>query len=324
MRLWFAILLGGLCFLNLLKAQSSSSLKCLQFLKGASCECKALRSKIQVFCSCLPVKTLDLRDLSEDQSLYLASSFHLGNCRNTSVMVFPGAFSYLHILENVTFNDISRLTVESNGISLTSFVDVFTLRFYLIKNLSLRKNAISIHSEGMNFKIHNSTIMSLMKSAIVGKIRELVMEEMLFKVRPWPGSVVCQGAEGASVTMRSVTVKQGLSGRWIIGNVSRLSIVDSNLRLFPGAFAGVNTNTHGKSQFGVVLSGNNFMMPHLPSHTLPSDGFLLSAKRNYIVCRCPNLVWLREPPNNLFKEGIKASLVCRNATLASVLESCQD
>lgn len=239
-------------------------------------------------------------------------------------MVFPGAFSYLHELENITFNDIYRLTVESNGISFTSFADILTLRFYLINNLSLRKNAISIHSKGMNLKIYNSTIMSLMKSAIVGKIQQLVIEKILLKVRPWPESVVCQGPEGASVTLRSVTVKQGLSGRWITGNVSRLSIMNSNLRLFPGAFAGVNTNTHSKSQIGVLLYGNNFMMPHLPSHVLPSDGVLLGAERNYIVCRCPNLVWLSEPPSNLFKERIKASLVCRNGTLSSVLESCQD
>lgn len=264
----------------------------------------------------------------QDQLILLATTFHLGNCQNTSVLVFPGAFNHLYSLREVTFHDIWRLTLETNSISLRPSAPAFTLTFFSMTNLSLRKNAISIqledNDEGMNLKVSHATIVCFMKSAIVGNIKELVMEEILLKVRPWPGSVVCQGSKGTLVTMHSVTVKQGLSGLWITGNVSRLNITDSNLRLFPGAFAGVyaNSSTQIKSQLGVVLSGNNLIFPHLPSHSLPADGFLLSAKRNYIACQCQNLMWLREPPNNLFKEGIKASLICRNGTLASILASC--
>lgn len=275
------------------------------------------------------LQTLDLRDLSEDHLVYSAASFHLVNCKNTSVIVLPGAFSYLYHLKNVTFHNINRLTLESNSIFLNSLADVLTIRFSLINILNLRKNAIKVHmednSEGLNLEIRRSVITSLMKSAIVSKINELVMEEMLFKARPWPGSVVCQGSRGAAVTMHSVTIKRGLSGGWITGNMSRLSLTDSNLRLLPDAFAGVHSskNIHRKSHLGVIFSGNNILVPHLPSHALPSDGVLLEAKRNYIVCQCQNLVWLREPPINRFKENVKASLVCRNGTLASALESCE-
>lgn len=273
-----------------------------------------------------PLQTLDLRELSTDDNLVTsATAFHLRHCHNTAVLVHSEAFSYLYELKRIIFHDINLLTLQTNSIAFTTYSDALTISFLSVSKLNLRKNAINIqmedYAQGMKLKIRHATIFSWKKSAVVGKIRELVMEELLFKLRPWPASIVCQGSEGAAVTMRSVTVKQGLSGSWITGNVSYLSITDSNLRLCPGAFAGFDTTN--KPKLEVVLSGNNFLLPYLPSHALPSNGSVLNADRNYIVCQCQGLMWLREPPQNQFKESIKASLICRNRTVDSVLASCK-
>lgn len=274
------------------------------------------------------MQTLDLRNLSQEYFVNEATVFRLENCWSTSVLVFPGAFNHLSFLENITFYNVSRLTLEPYSISLDSWAEeVFTLTFSLIRNLSIRKNAINIrlHDQGVgvSLKIQHTSLISLMKSAVVGKLQELILEETLVKARPWPGAIECQGSEGASVIIKSVNIKKGLTGRWITGNLSRLSITRSYLRLLPDAFAGVNMVGGKKPQSGMILSGNNFLIPFLPSHALPSDGFLLQAQKNYIVCQCQGLAWLLEPPKTLLKEAVKASLICRNKSLASVLAACE-
>lgn len=280
-----------------------------------------VNKKMSVLCSCRPVKTLDLRNLSQEYLVSEASIFRLEDCSRTSVLVLPGAFNNLNFLEDVTFHRVKRLTLEPYSISQTSWVEeVFRLTFSLINNLSIRNNAINIQLQDqqarISLRIQQSGLISLMRSAVVGNLQELTLEESLVKARPWPGAIVCQGSEGTSVIMRSVGMKKGLTGNWITGNVSRLSITKSNLRLLPEAFAGVDVVGD------IILSGNNFLIPSLPSQALPSNGSLLQAHKNYIVCQCQNLAWLLEPPQTPLKEGVKASLICRNKKLTLDLETC--
>lgn len=143
------------------------------------------------------------------------------------------------------------------------------------------------------------------------------------KARPWPEAIVVRGSAGASVTLKSVSIKKGLTGRWITGNISRLSIIGSNLKLLPEAFAGVNIVEDEESTTGITLSGNNFMIPSLPSHALPSDAPVVQAQKNHIVCQCQNLAWLLEPPNSPLKDSVKDSLICRNKSLYLFLPSCK-
>ncbi|KAG0711271.1 hypothetical protein GWK47_020953 [Chionoecetes opilio] len=316
------------CVLAYYLPRPASPVQCLQFLAGAECLCGDVDWEFQVFCSCRPVKTLDLRNLSQDYRVSKAAAFHLNDCGKTSVLVFPRAFSQLN-LKSVTFYNISSLTLEPYSIHLNPEVkDAFNITFSLITTLSIRKDAVNVQLHhphaGMNLKIRHASLISLMKSAIVGKLRELTMEEMLVKARPWPGAVVCQGLTGASVIMKSVLIKKGLSSRWITGNISSLSISKSSLRLLPDAFAGVNIEAGSKSKTRIVLLGNNFMIPSLPSHALPSHGYLSQAKQNYIVCQCQNLAWLLESPSTQVKQSVKASLICRNnKSISSVLASCE-
>lgn len=304
--------------------------KCLHSVPDIECQCGAVNRTIHVQCSCLPVKAVDLRNLSQEYEVIEASVFQLVNCRGTSVLVFPGTFSNLNFIEHISFHNVGHLILEPNSITLQPVVDnVLSLTFSLITNLSIRKDAINIQPRNkctdsrVNVNIKHSTLISLMKSAIVTNLQELTMEEMTMKARPWPEAIVVRGSAGASVTLKSVSIKKGLTGRWITGNISRLSIIGSNLKLLPEAFAGVNIVEDEESTTGITLSGNNFMIPSLPSHALPSDAPVVQAQKNHIVCQCQNLAWLLEPPNSPLKDSVKDSLICRNKSLYLFLPSCK-
>ena len=276
------------------------------------------------------LQTVDLRNLSLEYEVMEATVFQLENCRSTSVLVFPGTFSDLNFLEHISFHNVGRLTLEHNSINLQPLVDnIVSLNFSLITNLSIRKDAVYIKPRNkctnskvrVNFK--HSTLISLMKHAIVTNLQELTMEEMTVRARPWPEAIVVLGLAGASVSLKSVSIKKGLTGRWITGNISRLSIIGCNLRLLPEAFAGVNIVEDKESNAGIILFGNNFMMPSLPKHAFPSDAPVLLAQKNRIVCQCHTLTWLLEPPNSPLKDSVKDSLICRNENLYSFLPSCE-
>ncbi|XP_045120801.1 uncharacterized protein LOC123510076 [Portunus trituberculatus] len=329
LKLIFLLLMVCSCIMCFLTGPISRSGECLQSVPGIECQCKAVNQTIHVHCFCLPVKTVDLRNLSQEYEVIQASVFTLQNCRSTSVLVFPGTFSDLNSLEYISFYNVGRLTLEHNCINLRSISENVILNFSLITNLSIRKNAINIQPRNKcmdskaSINIKHSTLLSLMKSAIVTNLKELTMEEMILKARPWPEAIVVLGSAGASVSLKSVSIKKGLTGRWITGNISRLSITESNLRLLPEAFAGVTIVEDQESNTGITLFGNNFMIPSLPSQALPSDAPVLQAQKNRIVCQCQNLAWLLEPPNTPLKNSVKDSLICRNKSLDLLLPSCE-
>lgn len=316
--------------MGFLTRSSSRSEKCLESVPGIKCQCGKVNHTIDVQCSCLPEKTLDLRNLSQETDVIEASAFQLQNCWSTSVLVFPGTFSGLNALQHISFHNIGRLTLEHNSIDLRPVIDHdLSLNFSSITNLSIRKDAINIlpHNKctksRVSVNIKYSTLINLMKSAIVTNLQSLNMEEMTLKANPWPEAIVVRGSAGASVSLKSVSMKKGLTGRWITGNISRLSITESNLRLLPEAFAGVNIVEDEESTAGIILFGNNFMLPSLPSHAFPSDAPVLKVQKNRIVCQCQNLAWLLEAPNSELKDSVKDSLICRNKSLYLFLPSCE-
>ncbi|KAK8376521.1 hypothetical protein O3P69_009866 [Scylla paramamosain] len=178
LRLVFLLLMACSCTMGLLTGPFLQPGKCLHSVPDIECQCGAVNRTIHVQCSCLPVKAVDLRNLSQEYEVIEASVFQLVNCRGTSVLVFPGTFSNLNFIEHISFHNVGHLILEPNSITLQPVVDnVLSLTFSLITNLSIRKDAINIQPRNkctdsrVNVNIKHSTLISLMKSAIVTNLQ---------------------------------------------------------------------------------------------------------------------------------------------------------
>ncbi|KAG7154655.1 hypothetical protein Hamer_G015005 [Homarus americanus] len=265
---------------------------------------------------------------------------HIHNC-NSTVTVTSNAFEGLDSLEDITFQSISHLKLESSSLHLIIFhQNNFSLTFDSVWRLSLAEDAIQLQGEGgpnmkENIIIRNSFITNLQHNAIVGSLHELRLENVILSQAPAPRAINT-GPEGASVFINSMDAStHGLSSEWLTGKISHLSIINSSLTLLPGAFTGVNMTGVPTSRFTFLnnqlgypkwFPGNTTSVPSLPTRsldlTVPRQGLIINASNNKMTCSCEDTVWLREDPQTDLKHIIQQSIKCLEDKAGSPVARC--
>lgn len=253
----------------------------------------------------------------------------------------PYAFETFTILENITFQRISHLTLEPNSLDLDIITqNNFKLTFDSVLSLSLEQNAIKIQKEpdiNESIIIQNTFIISLEENAIKGSLSKLHLDHVILSQAPG-SKAIDVGSKGASIFIDFLdATNKGLSSEWITGNVSLLSIVNSSLNLLPNAFAGVYMqgsprplfNFHN-NQLGYPKwfpgSNGTKLIPSLPtgalSLRLPRNGILVDASNNQITCSCEDIVWLQENYTTSFKSKVQQSLECIDGNIVLTIAKC--
>lgn len=298
------------------------------------CKCEIdQQGRYIVKCSCRPGQNMVLSSMGNTVPPH-TSDFQVSKCEG-SVTVEEEAFSELHYLEKITFHSLANLTLHSWSINPDFFAqEQFTLTLESISALAFEEDAIDFDAEELHIQmvIQNSTITKLPKHAIIASMGEFRLKHVTLQQTPEPHSIDI-GIEGAEVYIDTIDTTTGLGPEWMIGNVTKLSITNSNLILQPQAFSAVQFLTLNSSltirgnQFGLPMSSQGINPPSLPKNALdlitPSGDILIDASENYVTCRCEDLVWLLELPSNQLKQKVQASLKCKSGNVISALANCK-
>lgn len=276
--------------------------------------------------------------ISDRSTVDLASTvtgFYIENC-NSSVIVKSHAFDHLFNLEEISFRNIFKLSLESRSLDLENYNPKdFHLTIDSILNLSLQKEAIQFEGHrgtrmGTAISIRNSFVIEMEPAAIAGSLKELEFERLIFGPRVQAGTVDV-GSRGCEVSLSNCDIfHYGLDSDWIVGRVTHLSLVNNSLTLSPNAFSGITLVGH---QPRLTLENNllglheNQTVPSLPSGSLDFNtsaptGVRVEASNNHVNCKCLDLAWLLEKPSTLLKKQVRSSLVCTSGSINEALAKC--